>query len=125
MTWATPRTARVPQLAGIPVRVGQARRLYSFRFTERVVVRSELGDVTSHWSEILLDYARAIGCDTGDRRYRFVPTRQDEREAAELTRTADGPFHHPGSVQRGRIAPRGMWPVGGWTRARSRPARAL
>ncbi|MBV8147523.1 MAG: hypothetical protein JO092_00365, partial [Candidatus Eremiobacteraeota bacterium] len=29
VTWATPRTARVPELAGIPLRVGQARRLYS------------------------------------------------------------------------------------------------
>ena len=50
VTWATARTARVPALAGIPVRVGQARRFYSFRFTKRVVVRSEGGDVTSHWS---------------------------------------------------------------------------
>ncbi len=43
VTWATPRTARVPALAAIPVRVGQARRIYSFRFTDRVVVRSEAG----------------------------------------------------------------------------------
>lgn len=84
VTWATPRTARVPQAAKIPVRVGQARRLYSYRFTDRVLVRSEARDVTSHWSDILLDYARAIGCDTGDRRYRFVPTPDDER-AARLT----------------------------------------
>src|ERR1700678_840041 len=84
VTWATSRTARVAQRAGIPVRVGQARRFYSFRFTNRVVVRSERGAVTSHWSDVLLDFARAIGCDTQERRYRFVPTVQDEREAAEL-----------------------------------------
>jgi lipopolysaccharide heptosyltransferase II len=84
VTWATPRTARVPQAARIPVRVGQARRLYSHRFTRRVAVRSELGDVTSHWSDILLDYARAIGCDTGDRVYRFVPTPSDEAEAQSV-----------------------------------------
>jgi len=74
VTWATARTARVAQRARIPVRVGQARRIYSFRFTQRVVVRSERGDVTSHWSEVLLDFARSIGCDTAERCYRFVPT---------------------------------------------------
>jgi ADP-heptose:LPS heptosyltransferase len=112
VTWATPRTARVPQLAGIPVRVGQARRIYSFRFTDRVVVRSELGDVTSHWSEILLDYARAIGCDTSDRRYRFVPTGADEREAAELSATS-GRFIilNPCNAVASR---RGIWPLAGW-----------
>jgi ADP-heptose:LPS heptosyltransferase len=82
VTWATARTARVAQRAAIPVRVGQARRFYSFRFNRRVVVRSEQGDVTSHWSDVLLDFARAIGCDTDDRRYRFIPTDDDEREAA-------------------------------------------
>jgi ADP-heptose:LPS heptosyltransferase len=86
VTWATPRTARVPQAAKIPVRVGQARRLYSHRFTQRVNVRSETGNVTAHWGEILLDYARAIGCDTADRAYHFVPTPEDEREAESLCR---------------------------------------
>ncbi|MBV9232999.1 MAG: glycosyltransferase family 9 protein [Candidatus Eremiobacteraeota bacterium] len=83
VTWATRRTARVAQLARIPLRVGQARRFYSFRFTHRVVVRSERGDVTSHWSDILLDFARALECDTTDRRYRVVPTERDEQEAGE------------------------------------------
>ena len=63
VTWATLTTALVPALARIPVRVGQARRLYSPLFTERVTVRSERGDHTTHWTQILLDYARAIGCD--------------------------------------------------------------
>ena len=112
VTWATPRTARVPALAGIPVRVGQARRIYSFRFTDRVVVRSELGDVTSHWSEILLDYARAIGCDTDDRQYRFEPNEADEREASELG-ARSGPFIilNPCNAV---ASQRGIWPLEGW-----------
>ncbi len=111
VTWATSRTARVPQRAGIPVRVGQARRFYSFRFTNRVVVRSECGDVTSHWGDVLLDFARAIGCDTEDRRYRFVPTAQDERDAQELL--AGGErfiILNPCNA----IASRRTWPLGGW-----------
>jgi ADP-heptose:LPS heptosyltransferase len=112
VTWATPRTARVPQLARIPVRAGQARRFYSFRFTDRVVVRSENGDVTSHWSEILLDYARAIGCDTDDPQYRFVPTDRDEREADQLGE-ASGCFMilNPCNAVASR---RGIWPLDGW-----------
>lgn len=112
VTWATARTARVAQLARIPVRVGQARRFYSFRFTDRVVVRSETGDVTSHWSDILLDYARAIGCDTDDRRYRFVPTEQDEREARELSAGTDRfIILNPCNAVAAR---RGIWPLEGW-----------
>jgi ADP-heptose:LPS heptosyltransferase len=110
VTWATARTARIPELAGIPVRVGQARRLYSNRFTNRVTVRSETGDVTSHWSDILLDFARAIGCDTADRRYRFVPTLQDEAEARAL-------LPNPGIILNpcnAVASERGIWPVGGW-----------
>jgi ADP-heptose:LPS heptosyltransferase len=112
VTWATPRTAHVPQLAGIPVRVGQARRLYSYRFTERVVVRSERGDVTSHWSDILLDFARAIGCDTRDRAYRFVPTADDRRESEELTALAgDFIILNPCNAV---ASQRGVWPIEGW-----------
>lgn len=111
VTWATTRTARVPQLAGIPIRVGQARRFYSFRFTKRVVVRSETGDVTSHWSDILLDYARAIGCDTQDRQYRFLPTSQDELEAAELRPSTRFLILNPCNAVASR---RGIWPLDGW-----------
>lgn len=111
VTWATPRTAHVPQYAGIPVRVGQARRFYSFRFTNRVVVRSETGDVTSHWSDILLDYARAIGCDTEDRRYRFVPTAQDEKEAGDLRPSTRFLILNPCNAVASR---RSIWPLDGW-----------
>jgi len=112
VTWATARTARVAQRARIPVRVGQARRIYSFRFTQRVVVRSERGDVTSHWSEVLLDFARSIGCDTAERCYRFVPTKQDEREA-DAVRAGHARFLllNPCNAIASR---RDCWPLDGW-----------
>jgi ADP-heptose:LPS heptosyltransferase len=115
VTWATPRTARVCELARIPLRVGQARRLYSYRFTKRVTIRSERGDVLSHWSDILLDYARAIGCDTDDRAYRFVPTAEDAREAEALLRgivsdNAGFVVLNPCNA----VASQRHWPVEGW-----------
>ena len=110
VTWATARTARIPKLAKIPIRVGQARRLYSSDFTKRVVVRSERGDVSSHWSDILLDYARALDGDTSDRIPRFVPTPEDEREAAALA-VNDYIILHPTNAIASR---RGMWPTNGW-----------
>lgn len=116
VTWATARTARVPQLAAIPVRVGQARRLYSWRFTKRVIVRSENGDVTSHWSQILLDYARALGCDTSDTLPSFRPTEGDELEAqAVLTGTGQHDDRFAIVHATNAIAPqRGIWPTQGW-----------
>jgi ADP-heptose:LPS heptosyltransferase len=120
-TWATPRNARVPASARIPIRVGQARRLYSFRFTQRVVVRSEIGDVTSHWSDILLDYARAIGCDAADHRYRFVPKDEDERDAANavealgLPRDARAGFLIVNPCN-AIAAQRPTWPLAGWAK---------
>jgi ADP-heptose:LPS heptosyltransferase len=118
VTWATPRNARVPASARIPVRVGQARRLYSFRFTKRVVVRSEIGDVTSHWSDILLDYARALDCDTADPRYRFLPTEDDRRDANALLETlgienARGSFLIVNPCN-AISSQRPVWPLAGW-----------
>ncbi len=119
VTWATLRTARVPQLAHISIRVGQARRLYSHLFTNRVVIRSEKGDVLSHWSDIVLDYARAIGCDTEDRAYRFVPTEQDEAEAAKLlgvvlTETASDGFLIVNPCNAVASKRSNVWPIVGW-----------
>ncbi|HUA09406.1 MAG TPA: glycosyltransferase family 9 protein [Candidatus Acidoferrales bacterium] len=118
VTWATARTAGVAKRAGIPVRVGQASRLYSRAFTTRVSVRSEHGDVTSHWSDILLDYARALACDTADRIPSFVPTAQDVAEAdlvvprtAQGSRGTDCIILHPTNAIASR---RGVWPVQGW-----------
>jgi ADP-heptose:LPS heptosyltransferase len=113
VTWATSRTARIPQLARIATRVGQARRIYSFRFTRAVAIRSETGDVTSHWSDILLDYARAVGCDTPDRVYRFEPTAGDEEEAAAVYGGDDFLILNPCNAVASK---RGIWPVDGWTK---------
>ena len=127
VTWATQRTARVPQLAEIPVRVGQARRLYSWRFTNRVLVRSERGDVTSHWSQILLDYSRALRCNTADVIPRIETTEQDRAEAQALLeeRSIVGrPFAILHTTN--AIAPkRGLWPVTGWIDVARAIARAF
>jgi ADP-heptose:LPS heptosyltransferase len=115
VTWANFNTALVPALARIPIRVGQARRLYSPLFTKRVVVRSEDGDHTTHWTQILLDYARAIGCDDPIARPAFVPTVAD-RAAADALLAAHGitgsfAMLHP---TRGLSAAHARWPVAGF-----------
>jgi ADP-heptose:LPS heptosyltransferase len=111
-TWATARSAALPFLGGIPVRAGQARRPYSGLFTKRVVVRSERGDRTSHWTEILLDFARALGCDDVDGMPRFVvPSAAEESlRALLLARGVSGPYVvlHP---TRGIAAERARWPT--------------
>ncbi len=115
VTWATARVARVARRARIPIRVGQARRLYSGFFTRRVVVRSERGDVSSHWTDVLLDYARALGCDTADAVPRFEPTAADDAEANRIARERGIEAErylilHPSNA----IATQRNWPVGGW-----------
>ncbi len=118
VTWATARTARVPKLAKIPVRVGQARRLYSGDFTKRVVVRSERGDVTSPWVDILLDYARALGCDTNDRIPAFVPTAEDIAEAESVILRCEPKASLEGQIilhpTNAIASQRGIWPTQGW-----------
>ncbi len=115
VTWATLMTAEIAFLARIPQRVGQARRLYSPLFNHRVVVRSELGDRTTHWTQILLDYARALGCDTPDARPVVLPTADDARDAATLLRVhgIGGEFGvlHP---TRGLSARHARWPIAGF-----------
>jgi ADP-heptose:LPS heptosyltransferase len=115
VTWATFTTALVPALARIPLRVGQARRLYSPLFTNRVTVRSELGDHRTHWTQILLDYARAIGCDDPAGQPAFVPTGTDRAASDALlgARGVSGPFAllHP---TRGLSAARARWPAAGF-----------
>ena len=110
-TWATFENAMVPVLARVPERVGQARRMYSILFSKRVVVRSELGDHTTHWTQILLDYARVLGCDTTDAQPRITLAPDDRNEAQTLLDRAriTGQFAmlHP---TRGITRPQ-RWPV--------------
>jgi ADP-heptose:LPS heptosyltransferase len=112
VTWATLPNALLPLLAGIPVRVGQARRLYSGAFNRRVVVRSELGDRTTHWTQILLDYARAIDCDDAVALPTFVPSAADRRVADDMIRErgwqAGFALLH---ATRGIAAQREAWPT--------------
>ncbi|MHB8461161.1 MAG: glycosyltransferase family 9 protein, partial [Vulcanimicrobiaceae bacterium] len=115
VTWATARTARIAARSGIQVRVGQARRLYSSSFTHRVTVRSERGDISTPWVQILLDYARAIDCDVTDDMPRFVPTEVDRREAQSwLAAHEVGPFvllHATNAI----ATQRKLWPTSGWS----------
>ena len=80
--WSTARVAAIVQRAGIPVRVGQSRRLYSWRYTIRVPVRTERGDDTSAWSDVQMDYARALGATPQPDDYRIVIA-LNERDRAE------------------------------------------
>jgi ADP-heptose:LPS heptosyltransferase len=114
VTWATLRSAALPFVARVPVRVGQARRLYSGLFTHRVTVRSELGDRTTHWTQILLDFARAIDCDVNDPNPSF-PLDAVARAEADRLLGAGGivePYVllHP---TRGIARLRARWPGGG------------
>lgn len=111
-TWATLRSAALPYVARVPVRAGQARRLYSRLFTQPVVVRSERGDRTTHWTQVLLDYARALGCDVADATPDFtVPDAARASLAATLcAANVSAPYVvlHP---TRGIAAARERWPV--------------
>ena len=114
VTWATLHTATIPFAAGIPVRVGQARRLYSPLFTSRVNVRSETGDRTTHWTQILLDYVRVLDCDLADATPTVIPTADDEAQA-KTVRVASGieggyAVLHP---TRGLSHARERWPTSG------------
>ena len=112
VTWASPRAAALPYVARVPVRVGQARRLYSGLFTRRVVVRSELGDHTTHWTQVLLDFARALDCDTVDTTPHFVVGDAARASLAATLALADvrEPYVvlHP---TRGISAAHERWPV--------------
>jgi len=111
--WSDPRIAKAIQQAGIGVRVGQSRRLYSFRYTLRVNVRSETGDTQSHWTDIQMDYARAVGAvaTPDDFRIALHVTAEDERKADSLIARAVGDrsfiiFH----AARGISAQAQRWP---------------
>lgn len=84
LLWSTSRWAWTLYLSRIPVRVGQdSRLLYSFLFTHRIRVRSEHGDEKSHWTDILLDYPRALGLEPPRPVEVRYPISQADREKAK------------------------------------------
>jgi ADP-heptose:LPS heptosyltransferase len=115
VTWATQQTALLAYGSGARRRVGQARRLYSWLFTDRVAVRAESGDRTSHWSDILLDYPRALGCDTTLQMPSFEINAVEYAEAERLLRglgvTGDYFLVHPTCAA---TPHRPRWPLAGW-----------
>jgi ADP-heptose:LPS heptosyltransferase len=116
LLWSTSRWAWTLRWANIPQRVGQdSRLLYSFTFTHRVRVRSEHGDEHSHWTDILLDYPRALGLSPPPPQVHY-PVPQAAREAArQLIESADfGPRQGPLiGFHSGKGLPLGpdRWPV--------------
>ncbi len=124
--WSRTTLAWMLFLAGIPVRVGQDSRLaYSWLYTHRVAVRSEHGDTSTHWTQILLDYVRALGVtpeDYGPARPRYIiPEEAHGRAQTLLAELPEGlgpvvGFHSSKGM---RLAP-GRWPVdvfATWVRA--------
>lgn len=115
--WSNTQVAWLLFLAGIPIRVGQDSRLaYSFLYTHKVRVRSEHGDVDSHWSEILLDFVRALGVQPGPARVHLEISQSRRERAAQLLPEGVGPLiaFHP---FKGPPVPLERWPLpvfAGW-----------
>jgi heptosyltransferase I len=94
LPWTTGRQVWLTALAGVGRRVGQGDRLaYSWLLTHRVSVRSTRGDVTSHWTDVQLDYARAMGCDA-DGLVPVVRVTDANREAARAALAGHGVAPH-------------------------------
>ncbi|MFA5506267.1 MAG: glycosyltransferase family 9 protein [Vulcanimicrobiota bacterium] len=117
LLWSTTRWAWTLFWSGIPVRVGQDSRVaYAFLFTHRARVRSEHGDESSHWTEILLDYPRSLGLAPVSVVPCYPVTPQEE-QWAEVTLSAanfgrlNGPLigFHSG---KGLPLTPGRWPSG-------------
>lgn len=83
--WSTTGIAWTLAMAGIPRRVGQDSRVaYSFLYTDRVKVRSEQGDTESHWTDVLLDYPRALGVTPPPPKVVYTLRPEDRKRAAAL-----------------------------------------
>lgn len=112
--WSTARVASALRRARIPVRVGQARRLYSWSYTKRVTVRSETGDLTTHWTDVQMDYARAFGATPEPDDYTIaIRLRPDDKARAEAV-LADASIAEPFAVlhaARGLDLDRVAWPT--------------
>jgi heptosyltransferase-2 len=121
LPWTTGRQAALAWLAAIPVRVGQAGRLaYSWTFTHPVEVASAHGDTSTHWIEIQLGYARALGCRTDGVRPRlFLDAREREEARAVLARHGIAPSCRPCGLHIGKGLPLALdrWPVARFVQA--------
>jgi len=83
--WNQAPEAWLSFFGGIPVRVGQGSRLgYSFLYTHKVRVASEEGDTHTHWSEIMLDYVRALGIAPHNSGLILNLTPEERQQAQEL-----------------------------------------
>jgi ADP-heptose:LPS heptosyltransferase len=111
--WSTTAIAWLMRAARIPVRVGQDSRLaYSFLYTHRVRVRTEHGDVTSHWTDILLDYVRALGVSVGPARVRLDLSSETRARAGDLLACLPSGFPWVGfHCTKGLKLERGRWPI--------------
>lgn len=120
--WSNTQVAWLTFLAGIPIRVGQDSRLaYSFLYTHKVRVRSEHGDKHSHWSEIMLDFVRALGVEVGPPQVHLEITAEHHQRATTLLEPLAGPgpliAFHP---FKGPPVPLERWPLpvfAGWLQA--------
>lgn len=117
LLWSTSRWAWTLYYSGIPRRVGQdSRLLYSFLFTDKVKIRSEQGDDSTHWTDILLDYTRAAGLKPVPPKVEYnvpsVALKEAQDRIAQLEFGAvNGPLvgFHSG---KGLPLTPGRWPVG-------------
>ncbi len=90
--WSNTQVAWLTFLAGIPIRVGQDSRLaYSFLYTHKVRVRSEHGDEHSHWSDIMLDFVRALGVEVGAPQVHLEILAEHRERARTLLEPLAGP----------------------------------
>ncbi len=115
--WSRSHEAWLVYRAGIPVRVGQSSRLlYSFLYNHKVKVRSENFDTVTHWTEIMLDYVRALDVPVGKSEVRIdVPVDMIYEMKLLLNHHADDAGLHPPfwalHVTKGLNVDAGKWPV--------------
>ena len=83
--WSNTPLALMLYLAHIPIRVGQDSRFsYSWTYTHKVRIRSEHGDEQSHWSDIMLDFVRALRLPVPPFKPRFVISESALTQAKQL-----------------------------------------
>ncbi|MGM9992246.1 MAG: glycosyltransferase family 9 protein [Candidatus Bruticola sp.] len=112
--WSNAPLAFMLYFAGIPIRVGQDSRLtYSWTYTHPVRVRSEHGDCSTHWCEIMLDFVRALHLPVPPVKPRFVISDRAKEKANHLLQAlppGQGPIIgiHP---SKGISNPDKRWPI--------------